>query len=408
MSEVQLDNPAAFASLFEPRRYKIFYGGRGSGKSWAMARALIALAYTSRLRILCCREYQNSMQDSVKKLLADQIDALGLSAWFKVQDTTITCAITGSEFLFKGLARNIDGIKSTESIDICWVEEAQTISKVSLGILTPTIRATGSELWFSYNPDLETAPMHAFMRSLQGDPGAIVRKVGWKDNPWFSAEMNADRLRTLARDPDAYDHIWGGECLKISEAVIFRNRLEVVDFETPAGVRFHFGADWGFAQDPTVLIRCFVLDEVLHIDHEAFGTGVEMDQIPALFDRVPGSRDWPIKADNARPETISYMANRFGFKISAADKWPGSVEDGVERLKSFRAIRVHPRCEQIAKEFRMYSYKVDRLTSDILPVIVDAWNHGIDAVRYALDGIIRNKRPAMRISPEALAWANRR
>ncbi|QDH17418.1 PBSX family phage terminase large subunit [Swingsia samuiensis] len=390
-NQILIDIPPVFGDFEQYYRYRIWYGGRGSSKSWTVARVLVALAVSKPIRVLCCREFQNSIADSSKKLLADQIDELGLSRWFDITDTSIRSSV-GSEFLFKGLARNAQGIKSTEGIDICWVEEAQTTSAHSLELLVPTIRKAGSEIWFTYNPENDDDPVHKLMLSLQDDAKALVRKVNWQDNPWFPAELNDERLRLLKSDPEKYDHIWEGECRTISEAVIFKNRVVVEEFETPYDARFYFGADWGFSQDPTALVRCFISDDILYIDYEAFGHGVEMDELPELFDRIQGSRDWPILADSSRPETISYMANRFRFRISAVDKWPGSVEDGVERLKAFTKIVVHPRCVNLAKEFRMYSYVVDKRSGDILPKIEDKWNHGIDALRYALNPIIRNKR----------------
>lgn len=391
MTRTLIEIPPAFGDFSQKYRYRIWHGGRGSSKSWTIARVLVALAASKSLRILCCREFQNSIADSAKKLLADQIEAMGLSRYFTVTDTSIR-STSGSEFIFKGLARNVQGIKSTEGVDICWVEEAQTTSQTSLELLIPTIRKSGSELWFTYNPQNEDDPVHVLMHSLSEDPDALVRKVNWQDNPWFPDELNAERLRLLRTDPEAYEHVWEGECRTISEAVIFRNRVAFRSFDTPDDVRFYYGADWGFSQDPTALIRCYIHDDVLYIDHEAFGLQVEMDELPELFERVPGAREWPILADCARPETISYMANRHRFRISGAEKWPGSVEDGIQRLKAFRQIVVHPRCPRISKEFRLYSYKVDKHTNDILPKIEDAWNHGIDALRYALSPIIQNRR----------------
>ena len=319
---------------------------------------------------------------------------------FKITDKSIT-STAGAEFLFKGLRLNIQEVKSTEGIDRCWVEEAQTVSAESWQTLAPTIRKPGSEVWITFNPGEDKDP--TFQRYVvNADPSWVVRKVGWEDNPWFPEVLDIERRRDLAVDPEAYDWIWNGHCRKISEAVIFRNRVSVEAFETASDARLHFGADWGFANDPSALVRCWVKDETLFIDYEAFGFGVEIDRLKdEIFDQVPGADTWPIKADSARPETISYV-RRQGFNIAAADKWPGSVEDGVEHLRGFKRIVVHERCKHIAQEFRLYSYKVDRVSGDVLPVIADKHNHGIDALRYALDGYIKGKRP-MKINPAALS-----
>jgi phage terminase large subunit len=377
-----------FAVLFQRARYKVLYGGRGGAKSWIIARTLIRLAARHRLRILCARQFQTSIADSVHKLLCDQIEAMGLSDEFYITDKSIESR-TGSEFIFKGLEKSIREIKSLEGVDICWVEEAQSVSKSNWEILIPTIRKEHSEIWVSFNPDDENdATYQRFV--VNPPPNSIVVKVGWEDNPWFPSTLDAERRHMLAVDPEAYEHVWGGFPRKISDAIIFNKRVSFETFETPPGVRFLFGADWGFATDPTALTRSWIDDETLFVDYEAFGYGVEIDETPALFRSVAGAEEWPIKADSARPETISYM-RRAGFNVTAAEKWPGSVEDGVAHLKGFKRIVVHERCKHVAQEFRLYSYKVDKQSGDILPIIVDKHNHGIDAIRYSLDGYIQRR-----------------
>jgi phage terminase large subunit len=400
-----------FDGLRKRAPYKVFYGGRGAAKSWAFARALVTFTNMWGLRVLCVREFQTSIGDSVHRLLADQIALLGLSDRFQVQEKTIRNLYTGAEFIFKGLHNNDNGIKSTEGINICWVEEAQSVSARSWQVLLPTIRTVNAEIWVSFNPDDENDPTYQNF-VINPPPGAIVEKVGWEDNPYFPEVLERQRQHMLATDPEAYEHVWGGSPRKIGEAIIFGKRVSFETFETPQGVRFHFGADWGFANDPTALIRSFIRDDCLYIDYEAFGYGVELDDLWKLFSGkdgatpeqlalwqpgddakypgVPGARLWPIKADSARPETISYM-RRHGFNIDAAEKWPGSVEDGVAHLKAFKRIIVHERCKHIGQEFRLYSYKVDKQSGDILPIIVDKHNHGLDALRYSLDGYIQRR-----------------
>ncbi|OQA30290.1 MAG: Phage terminase large subunit [Betaproteobacteria bacterium ADurb.Bin341] len=391
-----IDFPLAFQDLFVPARYKVFYGGRGGARSWSCARAALLRGYDKPLRFLCARETQLSIADSVHKLLGEQIDFLGLAGFYEVQKSRIIGA-NGTEFLFKGIKHNPQEIKSTEGIDICWVEEAQSVSENSWNILIPTIRKDGSEIWVTFNPGEETDPTYQrFVK--QPPPGAIVRKVNFHDNPWFPDVLRAEMEYLRRVDYDAYLHVWEGEPRTISDAVIFRGKYIVEPFETPANVdRFYFGADWGFSQDPTVLIRCFVVDRTLYIDHEAYSIGCDIDKTPALFDRVPESRKWPIYADSARPETISYM-RRAGFNISAAEKWSGSVEDGIAFMRSFERIVIHERCKHAAEEARLYKYKVDARTGEVLPVIVDAHNHVIDALRYAISKLVRNPRRPMSIN----------
>jgi phage terminase large subunit len=379
--------PTAYEELFRPHRYKVYYGGRGGGKSWQFARALVLLGYDKALRILCTREVQKSIADSVHRLLCDQIEAMGLSWFYTVTRESIRGA-NGTEFIFKGLRSNSQEIKSTEGVDICWVEEAMGVSSDSWEFLIPTIRKDGSEIWVTFNPREEKDPVYQIFL-VNGAADAFVRKVNYSENPHFPDTLRKEMEWTKARDYQAYLHIWEGEVKKHSNALVFNNYFKVEEFETPARVRFYQGADWGFSQDPTTLIRSFVEGRKLYIDREAWGVGVEIDKTPALFDTIDTARTWPIKADSARPETISYM-RRQGFKISAAKKWQGSVEDGIEYLKSYDII-IHPRCKHTIDEFNHYSYKVDRQTGDILPDIVDAWNHCIDALRYSQDGRIHGK-----------------
>lgn len=393
---MDFDFPEPFQDLFRPHRYKVYYGGRGSAKSWSVARALLLKSYTQKLRILCVREIQHSIAESVHKLLSDQIDAMELDG-FEVTKNSIT-HINGSEFLFKGIKFNTREIKSTEGVDICWVEEAEAVSAESWDILIPTIRKKNSEIWVTFNPLDEDDPTYQrFIKNASNN--AFVRKVNYNENPYLSEELREEMEMCKARDYEAYLHIWEGEVRKYSNAVIFAGRFRVEDFDTPRDARFYHGADWGFAQDPTTLVRCWVKDRTIYIDREAWGVGVDLDETPALFDTIETARKWPIKADNARPETISFMKRR-GFHIDGAKKWQGSIEDGIEFLKSFDIV-VHPRCRHIIDEFNHYSYKVDKQTGDVLPIIVDAWNHGIDAVRYSLDGMIKG-RGQMKINPAAL------
>jgi len=371
--EIEIKLPPKFKGLFKPARYKIYYGGRGGAKSFSFATALIIRAYSQPLRILCTREFQSSIADSVHRLLADRIHDLNLDQWFDVTNTAITSK-AGSLFIFKGLRHSIQEIKSTEGIDIVWVEEAQAISQNSWKILIPTIRKEESQIWISFNPEEETDPTYQRF-VINTPPNSIIKKVGWEDNPYFPKVLNDERLYMLQVDPEAYEHVWGGDCRQIGDAVIFKNRVSVETFNEPSDdTQLYYGADWGFSNDPTVLIRCWVKDKCLYIDREAYGMGVEIDDLPELFDSIPGARKWNIKADNSRPETISHM-QRQGFNISAAPKWQGSIEDGITVMKGFQRIIVHERCQHTAKEFRLYSYKTDRLTEEVLPIIIDKHNH---------------------------------
>ena len=201
----------AFADLDRPARYKAYFGGRGSGKSHAFAAALIRRAYRAPVRILCAREVQRSIKDSVRQLLVDKIRALGVSERFSCLDAEIRGS-NGSKFIFCGLQdKSADQIKSYEGIDIVWVEEAQTISARSLEVLVPTIRRPGSELWFSWNPRHRTDPVDLLFRGAEVPDDAIIRKVTYDDNPFFPSELEAERLFDRRAKPDRYAHIWIGD-----------------------------------------------------------------------------------------------------------------------------------------------------------------------------------------------------
>ncbi len=346
-----------------------------------------------KLRVLCARELQISIRDSVHRLLSDQITAMGLAGHFDIGESFIRCR-NGGEVLFKGLRHNAGEIKSMENIGICWVEEAQGVSERSWELLIPTIRAPGSEIWATFNPEQDTDPTYKrFVDNVP--PGAVVRRVNWTENKWFPPELEAEREWMAKTDPDAYAHIWLGECRSVSDAQVLRGKVAIEPFEpTNDWDGPYFGADWGFSQDPTTLVKVWLADRRLYIDHEAYGVGVEIDHTPAMFDAVPGVRTHVIRADSARPETISYM-QRAGFQIIGAPKWPGSVEDGVAHLRSYEQIVINPRCKHAAEESRLWKYKTDRLTGDVLPVLQDGNEHIWDAVRYALAPIIQRRDVAV-------------
>jgi phage terminase large subunit len=384
-----------------------------------------------RLRILCCREIQNSIKDSVKKLLEDKIEALGLRGFYSWTQDEIRGA-NGTVFLFKGLRHNPTTVKSLEGADIVWVEEAQSVSEESLDMLRPTVRKKGSEIWFTWNPDEEDDPIDKMFRNKDKDliaPGAIIVQVNWDDNPFFTDELRVEMEWDKKRDYDKYRHIWLGEYLSNSEARVFKNwrvgsHAEFDKFAPPGTSRselngrepierYYFGGDFGFANDPTVLVRMWVDGRKLYIDKEVVKVGVETDLIPFFFcgmknptinsmnlqayplaktkdfRGIEGCEKWPITMDSARPETISYLKRHGLPKVEGAKKGQGSVEDGIEFLKAFDII-VHPDCRHCIDELSHYRWKTDKKDkSIILPVLEDAYNHVIDSIRYALESTRR-------------------
>lgn len=304
--------------------------------------------------------------------------------------------MNGTEFLFKGLRRDVDEIKSTEGVNICWAEEAQSMSEASWEVLVPTIRADRSEIWVTFNPRESSDPTYKRM-VLEPPTRALVRRVSWRDNPWLPEVLFEELEAKRRRDPQGFAHIWEGEIWQRSKDQVLDGLWEVTDFEpdpeTWAGP--YFGADWGFSVDPVVLIRCWVHEKRLYIDEERHGIGVGNDAIAPLFRQIPGADSHVIRADNSRPETIAHVRGK-GLNVVAADKGPGSVEDGVAHLQSYERIVIHPRCERVQSEARTWRYKTDRLTGDVLRRLIDANNHTWDAVRYALAPLIRRRlRPQL-------------
>lgn len=373
-------------------RYRVAYGGRGSGKSWSFARALLLRAREAPLRILCARELQVSIRDSVHRLLSDQIAELGFGAEFTVQQAGIRHAC-GSEFLFKGLRHNVDDIKSTEGIDICWIEEAEKVSDASWRVLIPTVRKDASEIWVTFNPAQETDPTWQRLVA-HPPPRTIARKVSWRDNPWLPEVLREEAEHLRRVDPDAFDHVWGGDFWSRSDAQVFAGKWRLMEFTPKSDWDGpYYGADWGFAADPTVLVRLWIADRRLWIEYAKGATQWETEDIPALWEEaVPGCREHVIRADSSRPETISAMV-RAGFRVQGAKKWSGSVEDGIRHIRQdYDEIIIHPAtAAMMEQEAKLYRYATDRVTGDVLPKIIDAHNHGWDAVRYALDPMVRKR-----------------
>lgn len=385
---LDIPTPRKFVPLLGKARYKGAHGGRGSGKSHFFAEMLVErCVMVPGTRAVCVREIQKSLKNSVKMLVEDKIRKLGVTALFEILDSEIRTP-GGGVIIFTGMQNHTsDSIKSLEGFDIAWCEEAQSLSQRSLDLLRPTIRKPGSELWFSWNPAKPTDPVDVLLRGDNPPTDATVIEANWSDNPWLPDELRSDLEDDRRRDPDKFMHVWGGHYSLNSEARVFRN-WKVEEFSPPHDAVFRFGADWGFAIDPTVLVRCYTEGRNLYVDYEAYQVGCEIDHLPELFDTIHGSRKWLIRADSARPETVSYM-RRQGFRITPAIKGQGSIEDGVEFLRSFDII-VHPRCQKVIEELTLYAYKVDPHTQEILPVLDDKDNHTIDALRYALEELRRS------------------
>lgn len=390
---MNVDLPHWAECLWMPRRYIGLHGGRGAAKSRSVARALVIQSAQEHRRVLCGREIQRSIKDSVHRLVGDEIGRCNLSDRFEVTETEIR-GPNDSLFLFSGVKGHADAIKSIEGITDFWGEEAQVFSQASLDTIIPTIRAPGSRLIFTWNPRLAKDPVDAMLRGNHDHdgkwslpPSSYVREVNCDENPWFPDVLREEMEWMKARDYEKYLHVWRGKYLQSSEARVFRNwRIE--DIERPSTAEIRQGADFGFSIDPSCLVSCWIVGTTLYVDYEAWGLGVEIDNLPNLFMGVPDAEKWWMTADSSRPETISYL-RRHGFpNIRPAIKGARSVEEGVEFLKSYDIV-VHSRCVRLIEELMHYSYKTDRITGEVLPVLEDKDNHLIDSLRYACEGARR-------------------
>lgn len=393
--------PERLEKLIFPKRRKIIYGGRGSGKTRTITAWLTEMARHQTERVLCLREVLKSIDDSSYQELVDEINRKPWAEDFSILNNKISIPSKKSTFKFEGMRTNASqNLKAKAGSSKAWIDEGETVPRDSLDALFPTMRKKGSEVIISFNPREETDPTWAdlvapyvdkMVDGIYEDDETLIIECNWQHNPWFTDELRGEKDRMARTDPDRYMWIWEGKFRRRSDVKVLNGKWIIQDF-TPAADWDgpYFGADFGFSQDPSTLNKCWIHDRKLYIEYEANGVAVELDDMPAFYDKIPGARDYLIKADCARPETISHIKSK-GFRIESCEKWQGSVEDGITFLRSFEQIIIHPRCTHTSFEANAYEYKTDRLTGDILPDIVDKHNHHWDAIRYALDKLIKRK-----------------
>ena len=401
MARARIELPPKLKPVFlGPARYRVAHGGRGSGKtrSFALMTAVRAYQHAASGKsgvILCGREFMNSLEDSSMEEVKHAIRAVPwLDAYFDIGERYIRTKNRRVHYVFAGLRHNLDSLKSKSGILLAWVDEAESVSEAAWRKLIPTVRETGSEIWVTYNPEQEGSPTDVRFRKSPPDRAQVV-ELNYHDNPWFPPELEEERKNDERRlDGATYEHIWNGAYLQNSSAQVFAGKYRVAEFDPGKDWDGPYqGLDWGFAQDPTAGVRCWVHGDVLYIEHEAVKVGLELDHTAQFIgNRIPGFAEYVTRADNARPESISYVRRHGMPKVAACEKGKGSVEDGIAHMRSYREIVIHPRCVETIKEFRLYSYKVDRLSGDVLPDIVDAYNHAIDAIRYALEPLMRRRK----------------
>lgn len=392
--------PAKLQFLFKPRRYKVAYGGRGGAKSWGFARALLVLGFQKPLRILCAREIQKSIRDSVHKLLSDQIRAMGLEGFYDVMQTEIR-GRNGTEFLFSGLSdHTADSIKSFEGVDLCWIEEAQKVTRRSLDILIPTIRKDGSEIWVTFNPELDTDEV--FQRFVLNTPAnATVIEVNFSDNPWFPVVLEDERISFLRqveagkRLRDDYDNIWLGKCKAAIEGAIYAQeiitartakRLRVVPYDPL--LRVHTVWDLGWNDSMAIICVQKQASEVRVIryiedSHRTYDSYVqELDGLKYRW----GKDYLPHDARASNAET-GRSPREILKKLGRPVYWPCVPEIGVENGIS-AARQMFPRvyfdetnAGQLFNNLSRYRRRINQQTQQPEGPRHDEYSHGADAFR---------------------------
>ena len=398
--KLQIQTPRWLLPLLKPKRFKGAKGGRSGGKSHEFGGMLIEDHISNpNLQSVCVREVQKSIKFSVKKLLEEKIAFYNVSHLFDITEYEISDKRGTGIIIFQGLQdHTADSIKSLEGFDRCWIEEAQSISQSSLDKLVPTIRKKGSEIWATWNPEQENNAIEQLFRDYADN--AVLVHVNYTDNPHCPDESKDLAEALKKKDYEKYQHIWLGGYNTISDALIFKGYYSSQDFTPDNSWNGPYqGVDFGFSQDPTTAVQLYIHDNNLYFWREFGQVGLELDKTAqAILSAIPDFDQYVTRADNARPESISYLRRKkrddepYLKRIRACEKGKGSVEDGIEFMKSFDHIYIHPSCKETLNEFSNYKYKVDKYTGDIMPVIVDDFNHYIDAARYALEPAMKRWR----------------
>ena len=406
--------PLKLQPLFKPSRYKVLYGGRGGAKSWGIARALLILAARKPLRILCAREFQTSIKDSVHKLLVDQIVALELMQFFEITQTSIR-GQNGSEFAFVGLKNNVANVKSYEGIDICWVEEAQTVSRNSWKTLTPTIRKEGSEIWVSFNPELETDETYQRF-VVNPPPDTISIKINYWDNPWFPETLRNEMEALKVRDHEAYMQVWEGVCRQTIDGAIFakemmraeaEERITKVPYDASKPVHAICDLGWSdatawwlvqFIGMETRLIRYFEGSQRTMTSYLA-----ELQSFGYVYDTIWLPHDAQNKTLAAAGRSIEDIVRGAGFKTRVLERVPTVDSINAARTIFPNCYFDRENCADGLNCLRHYRYEVDPETGNFSKnPLHDRHSHGADAFRYIA---LMVKEPAKVRKKPAVAMA---
>ena len=361
------------------------YGGRGGAKSHGWAEVFSTMMrFRAGYKLLCVREFQNSIEDSVYALLQGKADDL-FPNFFSFKNNRMY-GKNGSYASFIGLSRNIGSAKSLEGYDGCWVEEGQYLSAKGWEILEPTIRKDQSKIAISMNRDSEDAILDTTFIQNEPPETAMVKKINYYDNPYPIPKLERMAEHCRKTNYKAYRHIWLGELNRIDEAEVFHGKWRTEKFETPEDAIFYHGVDWGFGAHPTAIVRCYIKENTLYIDKAGYYWRSDLEDLPELFTKdVPTSKTWRIIADSANPAEIRYIRNK-GFDVWGVKK--GTIESGIRYLRSYDCIVIHEDLKHLIAEAKNYKYKLDPKTGDVLPILIKEHDHGWDAIRYALSRLI--------------------
>lgn len=369
----------------------VWKGGRGAAKSQALAAIGILESYIDDGVILCCREIQKSVSDSIYSMLVSYIEDKGLGKDFKILNTSITNVRTGAEFIFAGLKSNITSIKSINKLRVVLVDEAENVTQNSWDILLPTPRYGAVRIYVVFNPRFEDDPTYQEFVA-KDDSRKLVIDIQYTDNPWFPPSLERQRQRDAKGDAGRYAWIWKGKFLQITEASILAKKLVTREFEIDDSFGDPLiGVDWGFSNDPNAVTESYVKGNTLYIRNAAKKIGLELDDTAEwLIKHVPKIKQFTSRADSARPETISKVKHDKENPIpliKACKKWKGCVEDGIAQLQSFDEIVIHPDAEDCKAELTAYSFKKDKF-DEITAVPLDLDNHFADSLRYGIEPYI--------------------
>ena len=417
MSETNAQFPVKMASLFDKARYKVYYGGRGAGKSHSAAKALLILGAKSQIRVLCAREYQTSIKDSVHKLLCDQIELMNLHGFYEITQSSIR-GKNGTEFAFVGLKNNVANVKSYEGVDYCWVEEAQTVSRHSWNTLIPTIRKEGSEIWITFNPELETD--ETYQRFVVRPPEqAVVQKINWSDNPWFPEVLALEKDSLKSRDPSAYQTVWEGLCRLTVDGAIFANEMQVaeldgritkVTYDPTKPVHAIF--DLGWADSTAIWFLQFVGMETRLIRyHEDSQKTIShylalMQTYGYMYDTLWLPHDAQNKTLASNGKSIEEIVRAAGYKTRIIERTP--VADSINAARTiFRNCWFdRENCYDGLQCLRHYRYDVDPETGQFSrQPLHDIYSHGADAFRY-IGLMINEPKPRRKVQNQNYGQPN--